>query len=145
MRIRELALRRYTERFDHPRVTFAGRRAVLELKRELFWPDAPENSPPAVVVEGQRAFGGYADFELPEAIRTPGASNEGEQRELFRASEQLVVMLSSLCLCGRFPGDCDCCQACKGLAFIRSEEGSVSNCWKCAGMGYVPREIRDEE
>jgi len=144
-RIRELALRRYAERFDHPRVKLAGSRAVLELARELFSPEAATGAPPAAVVEGTREFGGYASFDLPSAIHLPGARDEAERAELLRASEQLVQMLSALCLCGRFPGDCDCCASCKGLAFVRDQEdGPTRSCWKCAGMGYIPREIRDD-
>ncbi len=145
LRIRELSLRRYAERFDHPRVSIAGTRTTLELGRELFSPDVPPNAPPAVVVAGTREFGGYASFELPEAIRTPGTTDDSEREQLRRAAEELVRMLSSLCLCGRFPGDCDCCAACNGLAFVHDEDGGKPrNCWKCAGMGYVPREIRDD-
>ena len=68
-----------------------------------------------------------------------------DRKDLTRASEHLVEMLAALCLCGRFPGDCDCCPACKGLAFTKEESGRSSNCWKCAGMGYVPRGIRDDD
>lgn len=145
MRIRELALRRYAERFDHPRVRLVGSTARLELTQDLFSPDAPPSAPPAAVVEGKREFGGFASFELPEAIQTPGATGETERTGLERASEQLVEMLSALCLCGRFPGDCDCCKTCGGLAFVKDEHQNAVTCWKCAGMGYIPRDIRDDE
>lgn len=146
MRIRELSLRRYAERFDHPRVKLVGSTALLELARDLFLPpDVPPSSAPAAVVQGKREFGGYASFELPDAIATPGAASDAERGDLRRASEQLVEMLTALCLCGRFPGDCDCCPWCKGLAFVKDEHDKPATCWKCAGMGYIPRDIRDDD
>jgi hypothetical protein len=145
LKIRELALRRYAERFDHPRVTLAGTTTTLELARELFSPDVPPGAPPAAVVEGRREFGGISTFELPQAIRVPTATDEAERHALSRASGQLVEMLAALCLCGRFPGDCDCCGACQGLGFVHPDGAEASTCWRCAGMGYVPRELRDEE
>ena len=110
LRMRELALRRYAERFDVPRVELVGGRARLTLEVGA-----------RMVVEGQREFGGLVSFDVPP---------EPEPR-------RMVELLTGLCICGRWPDECDCCEACGGRGHL-----SPDACWQCAGMGYIARELR---
>lgn len=109
--IRELALRRYAERFNHPRVELIGAKARLTLEVGA-----------RLVVEGRREFGGRVWFEGP----------------LEETERRMVELLAGLCLCGQLPDACDCCEDCEGRGFRSSEPA----CWRCAGMGYVARELR---
>lgn len=122
VRIQERVLRRYEERCEVPEVAFRGRRVRLSIPLRL------DGLPAEVNAVGERAFGGWVSFEVPDAVQ-PGP--------LDQAAGSMVRTFARLCLCGRLPDDCDCCDACQGKGLCPAGDGSTP-CAKCAGLGYLP-------
>lgn len=127
VRIQERVLRRYEERCDLPEVAFCGRRVRLSIPLRVNGALAEVNA------EGQRAFGGWVSFELPEG---PELTWADEALALDAAARSMVRTFARLCLCGRLPDDCDCCPHCQGKGLLAGAQ-SAEPCLRCAGLGYV--------
>jgi len=128
VRIQERVLRRYEERCEIPEVVFRGRRVRLSIPLRV------DGTLAEVGAEGERLFGGWVSFEVPDGPELP---QEDERLALEAAARSMVRTFARLCLCGRLPDDCDCCDACQGKGLLAAADHQEP-CARCAGLGYLP-------
>lgn len=135
VRIQERVLRRYEERCEIPEVAFQGRHVQLSIPLRIQGRLAEVNA------RGERAFGGWVSFDVPDGPEVPKLSDElAPSHALQAAARSMVRTFAKLCLCGRLPEDCDCCPACLGKGLLAAGEGTQP-CAHCAGLGYVIDEL----
>lgn len=128
VRIQERVLRHYEERCEVPEVAFRGRHVRLSIPLRV------DGALAEVGAEGERLFGGWVAFELPDGPEPPPVD---ERLALDAAARSMVRTFARLCLCGRLPDDCDCCDACHGKGLLPAE-ARPEPCARCAGLGYLP-------
>ena len=132
LRVSEVGLRRYAERFEPTAISFVGRKAFYTMYQEMVEVDDTPRGAAYVTIEGERQFGGYILFDEKPTPAIQGPVNAEDVQTFHLSAGYMAKILNDLCDCGCFEFECSCCPKCAAKGRVDGER-----CKDCDGRGYV--------